>query len=114
MTKLEISVRCSTGTKFTVEADTGDTVEELKSKLVEGSSVPAQQQRLIYKGRILKDEQTIEHYGIEDGHTIHLVRGAASAAPSPAPSPAPAPAAAAPGGGLGGAADPFGLGGLGG
>lgn len=39
--------------------------------------MPAEQQRLIYKGRILKDDKTLESYGLESDHTIHLVRGAA-------------------------------------
>ncbi|KAL0350228.1 UNVERIFIED_CONTAM: Ubiquitin domain-containing protein DSK2b, partial [Sesamum radiatum] len=40
------------------------------------------QQRLIYKGRILKDDQTLQSYGLEDDHTVHLVRGFATAAPA--------------------------------
>ena len=66
MPKIEISIRCSTGTKFTAEADSADTVAELKQKRVDGSSVPAAQQRLIYKGRILKDTlPLLKEAGIE-------------------------------------------------
>jgi ubiquilin len=34
--------------------------------------------RLIFKGKILKDEQTIDEYKITDGLTIHLVKGKGS------------------------------------
>lgn len=37
--------------------------------------MPAEQQRLIYKGRILKDDQTLHSYGLDADHTVHLVRG---------------------------------------
>ena len=31
--------------------------------------------RLIFKGKILKDEETLEFYKITDGLTVHLVKG---------------------------------------
>lgn len=36
--------------------------------------------RLIFKGKILKDELTIEDFKITDGLTIHLVKGKTAAA----------------------------------
>jgi ubiquilin len=35
--------------------------------------------RLIFKGKILKDEVTLEEYKIEDGVTVHLVKGKSAA-----------------------------------
>ncbi|EFJ13793.1 hypothetical protein SELMODRAFT_268972 [Selaginella moellendorffii] len=102
-----VHIRCSNGTKFSVTVDLKSTVRGLKSLLVERSEVPADQQRLIYKGRVLKDENSLDSYDLQNDHTVHLVRGApppgsAPAAPSPAsPSPAAAPPAAAPPGGIG-------------
>eukprot|EP01115_Flamella_aegyptia_P015552 TRINITY_DN9633_c0_g1_i1.p1 TRINITY_DN9633_c0_g1~~TRINITY_DN9633_c0_g1_i1.p1 ORF type:complete len:451 (+),score=65.21 TRINITY_DN9633_c0_g1_i1:57-1409(+) len=49
-----------------------------KKQLVANSNIPAEQQRLIYSGHVLKDQQTVQSYGIKDGHTIHLVRGASN------------------------------------
>jgi ubiquilin len=58
-----VHVRCSNGNKFTVEVDLGATVLALKGLLVERAEIPADQQRLIYKGRVLKDEQLLSSYG---------------------------------------------------
>ena len=87
-----------------------DTVLEVKEKLVSGSSVPAAQQRLIYKGRILKDSSTLDEYAVADGQTVHLVRGAAPAGSTPAPAPAAAAPAPAHGSSPTGAAVPPALG----
>ncbi|XP_058098518.1 ubiquitin domain-containing protein DSK2b-like isoform X2 [Magnolia sinica] len=73
-----VHIRCSNGSKFSVQTGLDATVGDFKSVLAGSCDVPAQQQRLIYKGRILKDDQTLESYGLEADHTVHLVRGAAS------------------------------------
>ncbi|XP_060191457.1 ubiquitin domain-containing protein DSK2b-like isoform X1 [Lycium barbarum] len=75
-----INVRCSNGSKFTVQVSLDSTVGSFKSILSQPSVIPAEQQRLIYKGRILKDDQTLKSYGLEADHTVHLVRGFAPAA----------------------------------
>ncbi|CAL9072339.1 unnamed protein product [Musa textilis] len=77
-----VHVRCSNGSKFSVQIALDSTVGAFKAALVEKCDVPAEQQRLIYKGRILKDEHTLESYGLESDHTIHLVRGLTSPAAS--------------------------------
>ncbi|XP_055828365.1 ubiquitin domain-containing protein DSK2b-like [Solanum dulcamara] len=82
-----INIRCSSGSKFSVQVSLDSTVGSFKSILAQQANIPAEQQRLIYKGRILKDEQTLESYGLEADHTVHLVRGSA-----PAPSANPASA----------------------
>jgi hypothetical protein len=58
-----LHIRCANGSKFTVQADLGATVGSFKAVVAGSCAVPAPQQRLIYKGRILKDEQTLESYG---------------------------------------------------
>jgi len=88
--------------------------------------------RLIFKGKILKDELTVEDFKITDGLTIHLVKGKTANAAATGGAEVPAtssdaastasattaanPGAAAGGLGAGGAgANPFaGLGGMGG
>ncbi|KAK4348010.1 hypothetical protein RND71_034349 [Anisodus tanguticus] len=75
-----INVRCSNGSKFSVQVSLDSTVGLFKSILSQPSDISSEQQRLIYKGRILKDDQTLKSYGLEADHTVHLVRGFAAAA----------------------------------
>lgn len=58
-----INIRCSNGSKFTVRTSLESTVEAFKAVLAQNCDVPADQQRLIYKGRILKGDQTLQSYG---------------------------------------------------
>jgi hypothetical protein len=58
-----LHIRCTNGSKFAVRADLGTTVGAFKAIVAETCDVPAPQQRLIYKGRILKDDQTLASYG---------------------------------------------------
>ncbi|KAI5592762.1 hypothetical protein POPTR_004G205100v4 [Populus trichocarpa] len=90
-----INVRCSNGTKFTVRTSLESTVGVFKSVLARNCDVPADQQRLIYKGRILKDDQTLLSYGLQADHTVHMVRGFAPASSTPAPAAAATATAAA-------------------
>ncbi|XP_078155562.1 ubiquitin domain-containing protein DSK2b-like isoform X2 [Carex rostrata] len=69
-----VHIRCSNGNKFSVQTGLDATVRVFKTTVATSCDVPAEQQRLIYKGRILKDEQTLSSYGVEADHTIHLVR----------------------------------------
>nr|XP_043632195.1 ubiquitin domain-containing protein DSK2b-like isoform X2 [Erigeron canadensis] len=79
-----VNIRCSNGNKFTVQVTLDSSVENFKSVLAQNCDIPAPQQRLIYKGRILKDDQTLTSYGLEADHTVHLVRGFVPATATPA------------------------------
>ncbi|KAH9620770.1 hypothetical protein KSS87_005483 [Heliosperma pusillum] len=75
-----VNIRCSNNTKFSVATTLDSTVAIFKALVAQNSDVPAEQQRLIYKGRILKDDQTLASYGLQADHTIHMVRGFAPSA----------------------------------
>ncbi|XAR73053.1 hypothetical protein NMG60_11019907 [Bertholletia excelsa] len=95
--EVTLNIRCSSGSKFSVRTNLEATVEAFKVVVSQNCDVPADQQRLIYKGRILKDDQTLASYGLQADHTVHMVRGFASATSKPAatnanagnPSPSP-------------------------
>ncbi|GAB4838651.1 hypothetical protein Ancab_028195 [Ancistrocladus abbreviatus] len=70
-----VNIRCSNGSKFSVQTGLGSTVGAFKVLVAQNCDVPADQQRLIYKGRILKDDQTLESYGLQADHTVHMVCG---------------------------------------
>ena len=58
-----VNIRCSNGSKFSVRTSLESTVATFKALLAQNCDVPSVQQRLIYKGRILKDDQTLDSYG---------------------------------------------------
>lgn len=79
-TSITFTVKSSTDAKFTLTLPASTPISDLKQKLSssEYADTPAERQRLIYSGRVLKDNETLETYKIKDGHTIHLVKSAAS------------------------------------
>jgi len=88
---------------FQIEIAATDTVKLLKEKIesVKGESYKASEQKLIYAGKILVDDDPLSKYNIDEKKFIVVMLSkpkAPAATPAPAePSPAPAaPAAAAP------------------
>ena len=74
MTKtINVVILDTAQTKFNVSCDQTWTVRELKIAGQAVHSVEPSSQRLIYRGRMLDDEQTLENIGIvEDGTILHL------------------------------------------
>lgn len=62
------------GKEFSVSVTEEMTVLELKEKCIEHVDIPVEAQRLIYKGKILKDKEKLSFYNVQDGHTLHLVK----------------------------------------
>jgi ubiquilin len=62
------------------------TVIDLKTKLSgeDFENVPVERQRLIYSGRVMKNDDALSTYKIKAGNTIHMVKSAQSN-PTPAP-----------------------------
>ena len=55
--------------------------QELKDLCaVKQAAMTAEDMRLIFKGKILKDDLTLDEYKITDGLTVHLVKGKSSTA----------------------------------
>ncbi|KAF3924233.1 Ubiquilin [Orbilia brochopaga] len=77
---ITFTVKSIADTKIPMTVGRFISIAELKQKLAEPSSIPVERQRLIYSGRVLKDDQTVDSYKIQTGHTVHLVKGAASTA----------------------------------
>lgn len=78
--QVTLHVKSSSEAKYTLTLPRSTTVLDLKNKLAgsEYADIPADRQRLIYSGRVLKDPDTLDSYKVQNGHTIHLVKSAAS------------------------------------
>lgn len=59
-----LQVKTTAGKKFSIDVDLETTVAGCKEVLVGPTEVPAAQQRLIYKGKVLKDDLTLASYGM--------------------------------------------------
>lgn len=59
-----------------------NTVRDLKALCEAKCSLPPEQQRLLYKGALLQDTQTLEEARIPHNATLFLVKGASAATPA--------------------------------
>ena len=77
---ITFSIKSSNDTKYTLTLPLSTPILELKERLAgsDYADTPVERQRLIYSGRVLKDNDTLATYNVKDGHTIHLVKSAAS------------------------------------
>ena len=63
--EIEIVIRAPSDTKLTVSIDTSKTVAELKEIIAAKCDIEKDRQRLIYSGKVLKDEEKVEVYKIK-------------------------------------------------
>lgn len=64
MGTININIKSSNDQKYQVEVDTDSLVSALKETLAEKAGVPVERQRLIYSGKVLKNDETIGSYKV--------------------------------------------------
>ena len=68
-----ITIKTLSGRKLSLDFEPTQKVEDIKSALQEKEGIPVQQIRLIYSGKILKDELTIQEANINPGTTLMMM-----------------------------------------
>lgn len=72
-TTIEIKLKTLDSQTYTLRVDKQMPVPALKEQIASVTGVLSDQQRLICRGKVLKDDQLLSAYHVEDGHTLHLV-----------------------------------------
>ncbi|XP_068670965.1 polyubiquitin-B-like [Montipora foliosa] len=70
--KMQILVDPFIGEKFYLEVGPSDSVEKVKTKILEKKGIPPDQRVLEFKGELLKDERTLSDYHIDKESTPYL------------------------------------------
>ncbi|CAE7820563.1 RAD23D [Symbiodinium sp. CCMP2592] len=95
---MKLQVKPLKGEAFDLDVEPGTTVEVLKAMVfARKPEMPPEQQKILHKGKVLQDEQTLEERGVADGDFVVIMtaKPKEEAAPPP-PAAVPETASASP------------------
>ncbi|XP_047322118.1 ubiquitin-like domain-containing protein CIP73 [Impatiens glandulifera] len=70
---VELNVKTLDSRIYKFNVDKNMPVSVFKEKIANETGLPIVQQRLIFRGKVLKDDQLLSEYHVDNGHTLHLV-----------------------------------------
>ncbi|KAI9113359.1 hypothetical protein K1719_015884 [Acacia pycnantha] len=71
---VQLNVKTLDSHIYSFQVDKNMLVSLLKEKIANETGVPVGQQRLIFRGKVLKDNHVLSEYHVENGDTLHLVQ----------------------------------------
>ena len=69
---MHIFVKILTGQIITLNVEASDTIRSIKEKIQDNDPIPPDQQSLVFEGKQLEDDRTLENYMIENDSTLYL------------------------------------------
>ncbi|XP_065848146.1 ubiquitin-like domain-containing protein CIP73 [Euphorbia lathyris] len=70
---VELNVKTIDSRIYSFQVDKNMPVSAFKEKIATEVGVPVGHQRLIFRGKVLKDEHLLSEYQVDNGHTLHMV-----------------------------------------
>jgi ubiquitin-large subunit ribosomal protein L40e len=70
---MRIYIQTLKGELLPLYVDPADTIADVKQRVYQSENVPADQQRLFFRGAQLEDNRTVAHYGIRKGDKVALL-----------------------------------------
>ncbi|XP_058754708.1 ubiquitin-like domain-containing protein CIP73 [Vicia villosa] len=70
---VQLNIKTLESRIYSFQVEKNIPVSLFKEKIACEIGVPVNQQRLIFRGKVLKDEHVLSEYHVENGHTLHLV-----------------------------------------
>ena len=68
-----LKILTSSGSEHEVDTEPTDTILDVKEKLERLEGISVQQQRLVYQGKKLDDDRTLDSYRSTGGATMQLI-----------------------------------------
>eukprot|EP01083_Nonionella_stella_P222553 794023_1 len=79
--EINLKVKTLDQKHFQVSVSPETLVSDFKARVESSQRIDASRQRIIFKGKVLKDDQKLADYGLKDGDTLHLVQRRMSGVP---------------------------------
>ena len=70
---MQLFVKTLSGKTVSIECEESDKIEDVKAKIEEKEGVPVDQQRLIFAGKQLDGQKTLQECGINEGDSLSMV-----------------------------------------
>lgn len=72
--KITVNVKFQGDNIYKIETSPDETILKFKELISEQTKVEPSNQKVIFKGKILKDADTLSTYKVENGSTMHMVQ----------------------------------------